>query len=46
MRRSTLPLTNLQSREFVYFSCYATAGLVPSVSFILFTLMEFYELQL
>jgi hypothetical protein len=46
MRRGTLPLTNLQLREFVYFSCYATAGLLPPVSFILFTLMEFYELQL
>jgi hypothetical protein len=46
MRRGTLPLVNLQPGEFIYFSCYATARLVPSVSSFLFTLLEFYELQL
>jgi hypothetical protein len=44
MRRNTLPLINLQPGEFVYFSCYALAGLVPPVSSFIFTLLEFYEL--
>jgi hypothetical protein len=46
MRRGTLPLVNLQPEEFVYFSCYAAVGLVPPVSSFLFTLLEFYGLQL
>jgi hypothetical protein len=46
MRRGTLPLVNLQLGEFVYFSCYAVVGLVPPVSSLLFTLLEFYRLQL
>jgi hypothetical protein len=45
MRHSTFPLINLQPREFL-FSCYAAAGLVPPVSSFLFTLLEFYGLQL
>jgi hypothetical protein len=44
MRRNTLPLINLQPGEFIYFSCYALAGLVPPVSSFIFTLLEFYEL--
>jgi hypothetical protein len=44
MRCDTLPLTNLQPGEFVYFSCYAMAGLVPPMSSFLFTLLEFYGL--
>jgi hypothetical protein len=46
MQRDTLPLINLQPKEFVYFSCYAAVGLVPSVSSFRFTLLEFYGLQL
>jgi hypothetical protein len=37
---------NLRPREFGFFACYATAGLVPPVSSFLFTLLEFYGLQL
>jgi hypothetical protein len=32
MRCGTFPLVNLQPREFVFFSCYVVAGLVPPVS--------------
>jgi hypothetical protein len=46
MRRSTFPLINLQPGEFMYFSCYATAGLVPPASSFLFMMLEFYGLQL
>jgi hypothetical protein len=46
MRHNTLPLVNLQPGEFIYFSCYAAVGLVPPVSSFLFTLLEFYGLQL
>jgi hypothetical protein len=46
MQHGTYPLVNLQPGEFVFFSCYAAAGLVPSVSSFLFTLLEFYGLQL
>jgi hypothetical protein len=46
MWHSTLPLINLQLREFVFFTCYATAGLLPLVSSFLFTLLEFYGLEL
>jgi hypothetical protein len=46
MRHGTLPLTNLRLGKFVYFSCYAKAGLMPPVSSFLFTLLEFYGLQL
>jgi hypothetical protein len=38
--------SNLRPGEFTFFACYATAGLVPSVSSFLFTLLEFYGLQL
>jgi hypothetical protein len=41
MRRGTFPLVNLQPEELVFFSCYTTAGLVPSVSSFLFTPLEF-----
>jgi hypothetical protein len=46
MRCGTFPLINLQPWEFIFFSCYTMAGLVPPVSSFLFTLPEFYELQL
>jgi hypothetical protein len=46
MRCGTFPLINLQPREFIFFSCYTTAGLVPPMSSFLFTLLEFYGLQL
>jgi hypothetical protein len=46
MRRGTFPLMNLEPGEFIYFCCYATIGLVSPVSFFLFTLLEFYGLQL
>jgi hypothetical protein len=46
MRHGTFPLINLQPGEFVFFSCYAVARLVPLVSSFLFTLLEFYGLQL
>jgi hypothetical protein len=44
VRHGTLPLVNLQLEEFIYFSCYAAAGVVSSVSSFLFTLLEFYGL--
>jgi hypothetical protein len=40
----TFPLINLQPGEFIFFSCYTTAGLVPPVSSFFFTLLEFYGL--
>jgi hypothetical protein len=40
----TFPLVNLQPGEFIFFSWYATAGLVLSVSCFLFMLLEFYGL--
>jgi hypothetical protein len=46
MRRSAFPLVILQPVEFIFFSCYAAAGLVPPVSSFLFTLLEYYGLQL
>jgi hypothetical protein len=46
MRRGTFPLVNLEQGEFVFFSCYVTAGLVPPMFSFLFTLLEFYGLQL
>jgi hypothetical protein len=46
MWHSTLPLINLQPGEFFYFSCYIMTGMVPPVSSFLFTLLEFYMLQL
>jgi hypothetical protein len=42
----TLPLINLQLGEFVFFSFFTAAGLVLLVSSFLFTLLEFYGLQL
>jgi hypothetical protein len=42
----TFPLVNLQQGEFLFFSCCATAGMVPPVSSFLFMLLEFYGLQL
>jgi hypothetical protein len=44
MRCGNFPLINLQPGEFIYLSCYATVGLVPSVSSFLFMLLEFYGL--
>jgi hypothetical protein len=44
--RGTFLLINLQPGEFVFFSCYATAGLMLLVSSFLFTLLEFYGIQL
>jgi hypothetical protein len=46
MQHDTFPLINLHLGEFIYFSCYATARLVPSASSFLFMLLEFYRLQL
>jgi hypothetical protein len=46
LRCGVLLLTNLWSREFVFFSCYAVAGLVPPVSSFLLMLLEFYGVQL
>jgi hypothetical protein len=46
MQRGTFPLINLQLGEFIFFTCYAAAGLVLLVSSFLFTLLEFYGLQL
>jgi hypothetical protein len=37
---------NIQPGEFVFFACYAAAGLAPPVSSFLFMLVEFYGLQL
>jgi hypothetical protein len=39
-------LVNLRPGEFVFFSCYTTAGLVPLVSSFLLMLLEVYGLQL
>jgi hypothetical protein len=44
MQCGTFSLVNLQPGEFIYFSCYAAARLVPSVSSFLFMLLEFYGL--
>jgi hypothetical protein len=46
MRCGTIPLVNLQPGAFIFFSCYATVGLVLPVSSFPFTLLEFYGLQL
>jgi hypothetical protein len=46
VRCGTFPLIDLQPREFIFFTCYAVAGLVLPVSTFLFMLLEFYELQL
>jgi hypothetical protein len=46
MQCGILPLIDLQPREFIFFTCYITVGLVPPVSSFLFTLLEFYRLQL
>jgi hypothetical protein len=40
------PAHQPSAKEFVYFSCYAAVGLVPSMSSFRFTLLEFYGLQL
>jgi hypothetical protein len=37
---------NLQSGEFIFFACYVVVSLEPPVSSFLFTLLEFYGLQL
>jgi hypothetical protein len=42
----TFLLINLQPGEFIFLSCYTVAGLVPPPSSFLFTLLEFYGLQL
>jgi hypothetical protein len=41
MRHGTFPLVNIQPREFVFFSYYTAARLVPPVSSFLFTLLDF-----
>jgi hypothetical protein len=41
-----LPLANLLPREFVFFTYYIAARLVPPVSSFLLTLLEFYRIQL
>jgi hypothetical protein len=46
MRRGVAPLTGMQSGEFIYFASYALFGPVLPFSSFLFTLLEFYGLQL
>jgi hypothetical protein len=46
LKRGVMPLANLAPGDFVFFSAYALAGLVPPVSSFFFMLLEFYGLQL
>jgi hypothetical protein len=46
LKRGVVPLANLAPRDFVFFSAYALAGLVPPVSSFFLMLLEFYGLQL
>jgi hypothetical protein len=46
LRCDTPSLSNLRSGEFIFFACYAAAGLVPPVSSFLLTLLELYGIQL
>jgi hypothetical protein len=42
----SIPLTDLQASEFIFFTSYTLAGLVFPVSSFLFTLLEYYGLHL
>jgi hypothetical protein len=46
MRRGITPPTGMGPGNFVYFSSYALSGLVSLFSSYLFTLLEYYGLQL
>jgi hypothetical protein len=46
LKRGLMPLANLAPGDFVFFSAYALAGLVPLVSSFFLMLLEFYGLQL
>jgi hypothetical protein len=46
LRCSVPSLSNLRPREFVFFACYAAAGLMPLISSFLLTLLEFYGIHL
>jgi hypothetical protein len=46
LKCGVVPLANLASGDFVFFSAYALAGLVPPVSSFFLMLLEFYGLQL
>jgi hypothetical protein len=46
LKRGVVPLANLEPGDFVFFSAYALAGLVPPLSSFFLMLLEFYGLQL
>jgi hypothetical protein len=46
LKHEVVPLANLAPGDFVFFSAYALAGLVPPVSSFFLMLLEFYGLQL
>jgi hypothetical protein len=46
LKRGVVPLANLAPGDFVFFSAYALAGLVPPVPSFFLMLLEFYGLQL
>jgi hypothetical protein len=46
MRCKSIPLNDLKPGEFVFFTSYALAGLAFLASSFLFTLLEYYDLQL
>jgi hypothetical protein len=46
LKRGVGPLANLEPGDFVFFSVYALAGLVPPLSSFFLMLLEFYGLQL
>jgi hypothetical protein len=46
LKRGVVPLANVALGDFVFFSTYALAGLVPPVSSFFLMLLEFYGLQL
>jgi hypothetical protein len=46
LKRGVVPLAKLVPGDFVFFSMYAPAGLVPPVSSFFLMLLEFYGLQL
>jgi hypothetical protein len=46
LKRGVVPLANLAPGDFVFFSAYALAGLVPLMPLFFLMLLEFYGLQL
>jgi hypothetical protein len=46
LKHGVVPLANLAPEDFVFFSAYALAGLMPPVSSFFLILLEFYGLQL